>query len=74
MNRLPSIRRWGVAALTGVTLFGGLSIVGAGVASAATTPTVAAALTSTATTIPGTGDRPSRRDLVVDGDRRGCHR
>lgn len=56
MNRLPSIRRWGVAALTGVTLFGGLSIVGAGVASAATVPTVTAALTTgaTATTIAGT--------------------
>ncbi|HEY5304856.1 MAG TPA: cell wall-binding repeat-containing protein [Acidimicrobiales bacterium] len=56
MNKSPSIRRWGVAALTGVTLFGGLSIVGAGVASAATTPTVTAALTSgaTATTIAGT--------------------
>ncbi len=49
MNRLPPIRRWGVAALTGVTLFGGLSIVGAGVASAATTPTVSAALTTNAT-------------------------
>ena len=56
MNRLPSIRRWGVAALTGVTLFGGLSIVGAGVASAATTPTVSSAITagSAATTIAGT--------------------
>ena len=55
MNRLPSIRRWGVAALTGVTLFGGLSIVGAGVASAATAPTVTATVTATATTVPGTG-------------------
>jgi putative cell wall-binding protein len=56
MNRLPSIRRWGVAALTGVTLFGGLSIIGAGVASAATTPTVTAALTTGANagTIAGT--------------------
>ncbi len=56
MNRLPSIRRWGVAALTGVTLFGGLSIVGAGVASAAS-PVVTAALGSglSATTLPGTG-------------------
>ncbi len=56
MNRLPSIRRWGVAALTGVTLFGGLSIVGAGGASAASAPTVTAALapTATATTIAGT--------------------
>ena len=56
MNRLPSIRRWGVAALTGVTLFGGLSIVGAGVASAATTPTVTSALETgaSATTLPGT--------------------
>ena len=56
MNRLPSIRRWGVAALTGVTLFGGLSLVGAGVASAATVPTVTAALSTgaTATTIAGT--------------------
>jgi putative cell wall-binding protein len=55
MNRLPSIRRWGVAALTGVTLFGGLSIVGAGVASAATAPTVTAAVTATAATDPGSG-------------------
>ena len=60
MNRLPSIRRWGVAALTGVTLFGGLSIIGAGVATAATTPTVAAALVSgqSATTIAGTTTAP----------------
>jgi putative cell wall-binding protein len=56
MNRLPSIRRWGVAALTGVTLFGGLSIIGAGVASAATTPTVTASFVApaAATTIGGT--------------------
>jgi len=60
MNRLPSIRRWGVAALTGVTLFGGLSIVGAGVASAATAPTVTVALNAnaTATTILGTDATP----------------
>ncbi|MBW4029547.1 MAG: hypothetical protein HIU57_02570 [Acidobacteria bacterium] len=56
MNRLPSIRRWGVAALTGVTLFGGLSIVGAGVANAATATTVFATLGvgAAAPNIPGT--------------------
>jgi putative cell wall-binding protein len=45
-----------VAALTGVTLFGGLSIVAAGVAAAATTPGVTATLSAgaTATTIAGT--------------------
>ena len=56
MNRLSSIRRWGVVTLTGVTLFGGLSLIGAGVASAATAPTVTAALTTgqTVTSISGT--------------------
>jgi putative cell wall-binding protein len=45
-----------VAALTGVTLFGGLSIVGAGIANAATAPTVTATFTApaAATTIAGT--------------------
>jgi putative cell wall-binding protein len=66
MNRLPSIRRWGVAALTGVTLFGGLSIVGAGVASAAT-PTVSVALTTnaTATTIAGDATASAGGSLTV---------
>lgn len=72
MNRFPSIRRWGVVAITGVTLFGGLSIVGAGVASAATVPTVSAALTAgaTVTTIPGTvtgGGSGNSLTLTVSG-------
>ncbi|MBW4079685.1 MAG: hypothetical protein HIU84_14520, partial [Acidobacteria bacterium] len=56
MKRLPSMRRWGVAALTGVTLLGGLSIVEASAASAATAPTVTATFSSgaSATTIAGT--------------------
>lgn len=56
MNKTPSIRRWGVVAVTSVTFLGGLSIVGEGVASAATAPTVTASLSSgaSATTIPGT--------------------
>ena len=66
MNRLPSIRRWGVAALTGVTLFGGLSIVGAGIASAAA-PTVSAALTTgaSATSIPGTATAQAGASVVL---------
>jgi putative cell wall-binding protein len=55
-----------VAALTGVTLFGGLSIVGAGVASAAT-PTVSAAITtgSSATTISGSGATQAAANLTL---------
>jgi putative cell wall-binding protein len=67
MNKLPSIRRWGVAALTGVTLFGGLSIVGAGVASAASAPTVTAAFTGSATagTIAGIAAAGSGGNLTL---------
>ena len=71
MNRLPSIRRWGVAALTGVTLFGGLSIIGAGVASAAT-PTVSAAFNAgdAATNISGNATASGTADgmtLTITG-------
>ena len=67
MNRLPSIRRWGVAALTGVTLFGGLSIVGAGVATAATPTTVTASLGALAPSIPGTTGSLALPDTVSYG-------
>lgn len=52
-QRLFRMRRWGVAALAGVTVLGAASVVGEGVASAAT-PTVSASLTTSATSIPGT--------------------
>ncbi|MHB1783932.1 MAG: hypothetical protein ACYCTE_14835 [Acidimicrobiales bacterium] len=67
-QRLFRMRRWGVAALAGVTVLGAASIIGQGVASA-TTPTVSASLATTGTTITGdsTGQPTGNLSLTVAG-------
>jgi len=50
-KQLLSIRRWGVAALAGVTLLGAVSVIGSGVASAEPTAISAAIGSTAATTI-----------------------
>lgn len=64
MNRLLSVRRWGVAALASVTLFGGVMVIGEGIASAAG-PILTSVVGSGGTTIAGTGTAQAEGTLTI---------